>query len=269
MTSVPFSQLMQDSTTVGEPVPAGKYPAIVEKCAFGVAKNGQDPQWKFTWRLQGGAQNNRPVMDQQTLPLNGPDMDKVRLRRGFFFRDMGQLGFDRNFFMTDPDGNVIAQMLVGRSAMIEVTVDGKYNNVNGYEPLAGQQAPAQPMQQAQPQPGGFAPQPAQQFAQQQAPAQFQQPAAAQPQQGFQPQPAQQFPPQQPAASAQPPSQPVPPGQQYFDPQTGQPVQLEQPQMAGQQQAFPQAQPAQPAQPAPQAFDPNTGQPLTQQPPAPF
>lgn len=288
MTTINWQQMMANSAKIGEPVPEGDYPAVSEEATFGQSRAG-DPQWKITWRLIGGPHNGRRVFDNQTLAQG--DDEKAAQRRGFFFRDMKNLGFDDNFFAQMPEGEALAQALLGINAVLTVTINSNnYNNVNGYQriadPSAAMQQPGfnqpQPAQQMQPQ-GFQQPQPAPQQA-------WQQPAAAgfgQPQQGgFQqaPQQQQQFgQPMQPQGGYDPsqqygqpqglqqPAQAAPGGFQQPQGQQGlmQPqMPPQQPQAGGLQQPAPQIGPdGQPLQ-QPQPADPNAQQ-YTPQPRPPF
>jgi hypothetical protein len=218
MTTIDWAGMMANSQKIGEPIPEGDYPAVCEDASFTQSRAGE-PQWKITWKIVGGAHNNRRVLDSQTL-ATAPD-EKGAQRRGFFFRDMKSLGMDDSFFAQMPPGELVAQRIVGLQAMLTVTINANgYNNVRGYQVVG--QAAQQPQQAMQPQ--GFQPQQA-----------AQQPMQAQPQAGF-PQQQQQF---QPAAAA-PQPQPMQQPQQY--PQQG--FQQPQQQQFGQpqQQGFPQAQP---------------------------
>lgn len=283
MTTIDWATMMANSQKIGEPIPEGDYPAVCEDASFGQSKAGE-PQWRITWKIVGGAHNNRRVLDQQTL-AQAPD-EKGAQRRGFFFRNMKSLGMDDGFFAQMPPGEMVAQRIVGLQAMLTLIINQNgYNNVRGYQLVGGAVAQQpQQMQQAQAQPGFQQPmQPQQGFPQQGG---FQ-PAAAQPQpqpgqyqqQFGQPQPG--FPEQQGGfqqpQQAQPMQQPQQGGygQQFQQPQGPMPPQgfqrPQEPQNVTQTPGYQQAGGPQPQQPQ----DPNQPQqngqqqPFTPQPQAPF
>lgn len=237
MTTIAWGQHISNTQKLGEPVPAGQYPAICEEALFTSSSKG-DPQWKMRWRLIGGPHNNRTILDNQTL-ATGTD-EKAPIRRGFFFQAMEQLGMPSEFFIqANPPGELVAQRLQGINALLDLTInDRNFNNVQRYTLTGG----AQPMeQQAQPQgfnpaaqqmpqaqPGGFQPPQPQGFDQQMPQPQVQ----PQPQ-GYQPAAAQPYPQQMPQAQPQPGQGYVDPSQQQMQPQGG--FQQAQPQVQAQGQ----------------------------------
>lgn len=102
-----------------EPLPRGRYTAVLNKFEFTEDASGED-LLKVQWKVTEGEYQDRVIFDQYSL---------VSTALWSFKRDMAVLGVDSDLLNAkaiDPE-EVIAQAM-NAEALISVKVDTKYNN---------------------------------------------------------------------------------------------------------------------------------------------
>lgn len=150
MSSLNWGDLVKDAGDVGsyEPLPDGDYDLKVLEATAKVAQSGKT-MFAIKAQVQGGAHNNRLVWDNLVVTPDSP------AALGMFFRKMGALGLNREFFGSNPSNAQIEQALIGRSFRGQIgsrTWQGqKKNEIKMYyvataasspAPAAAAQAPA-------------------------------------------------------------------------------------------------------------------------------
>lgn len=137
--SFDWGTLMSQVGTSLDPVPVGDYLAVVTKCEVGQSGNGK-LMYKMTWSIEGGAHNDRKVWGNMTLSPENPNA------LGIFFNQMRALGFDATFFQANPAPAYIAQMMLGRKAVLNLgtrAYQGQMrNDIKAIKPASAMGAPA-------------------------------------------------------------------------------------------------------------------------------
>jgi hypothetical protein len=110
VSSLNWGDLVKDAGEVGsyEPLPDGDYDLKVLEATAKVAQSGKT-MFAIKAQVQGGAHNNRLVWDNLVVTPDSP------AALGMFFRKMGALGLNREFFGSNPSNAQIEQALIGRS----------------------------------------------------------------------------------------------------------------------------------------------------------
>lgn len=155
-----WNTLLKDAGEAGkafEPLPNNKYDVVVTEADHTINDNG-NLQFNVTLEVEavGGEYAKRKVWDKIILSKDNPKA------LPWFFKKMGVLGLDDNFFRTNPSEDQIARALLGKRALITTIQNtsektGKtYVNVKEYAPARG--AGAAPS--AAPAPAAAAPAPA-------------------------------------------------------------------------------------------------------------
>lgn len=225
--TINWAQWLQESNIQEQAIPQADYDAQIVAASEDKASNGK-PMFRLTWQIIAGPYAGRRLQRTMTISHDSSKAMKV------FFRQMRALGFDDNFWLANPSMAYVAEMMINRTARIQVKIrefppnSGVFDNEVGFirEGIQTQPGTMPTMINTQGYPA--APQMPQMLAPQQP--QYQQP------------PQQYAPPAQ--VQDQQPQQP----QTYNAPMAGQSF-PQQPQQPG--QGMTQAPPIAPQQPAPQ------------------
>lgn len=153
MTSTFWGDLQAKATNVGA-VPKDSYAVRVSKAEYKPTQTGKD-MYKVRFEILEGPHAGSTVFNNFVISPESPGA------LGFFFRHMGALGLDQNFFAANPSHDVVCDALLGKYAIIDVE-ESEYNgsptnNVTNVKPYTGAQPAAAPFPGA---PAAAAPAPA-------------------------------------------------------------------------------------------------------------
>ncbi len=162
---ISWDQLMEEAGAEGDisfsPVPEGDYDLEVVEAKHSMTKT--EPS-KNMWNVQSkivsnDSNNNRRIFDRLVLTVDNPKA------MAFFFRKMGAMGLDRNFFGAKPTPEQISTALKGRRFRAKVGTE-EYNgetknNISRYLNPTSVSAPSAPVgYSTPPPPAAAAPAPA-------------------------------------------------------------------------------------------------------------
>ena len=94
-----------------EPLPVGEYSIVIDSAEHTTTQGGKS-MFKTKMKVQGGPHDGRFVWNQFVI---SPESPKAI---GFFFSQMKALGLGQEFFESQPDEQVLANSLVGRTANV-------------------------------------------------------------------------------------------------------------------------------------------------------
>ncbi len=136
MKAIPIN--MDDVQDVSfEPLPKGRYTAVIESVMYRVGKEPpHNPYISFTWVITGPSYAGRKIFQNCTLTEKSLWNLKATLK-GLDLPHKGQISINYD----EVSGIVTEPQAVGKPAIIEVSVDGTFNRVDGVYPIDGTPSP--------------------------------------------------------------------------------------------------------------------------------
>lgn len=114
MGSVNWGQLAKDAGDI-QPVPVGKYDAIITECELKTSQNGRE-YWAAKFKIQNGPQAGRTLYNNFVLVEDNPNALRA------FFINMSNLGISVDQLTSlGTDKNALTPLLIGRQALVQVT----------------------------------------------------------------------------------------------------------------------------------------------------
>lgn len=115
MGSVNWGELAKEAGDI-QPVPVGKYLAIITKAELKTSATSQNEYWQAVFRIQEGPHAGRLLYNNFVLVEGNPNALRA------FFINMGNLGITQDQLVAlGPDKNSLTPLLVGRQALLTVS----------------------------------------------------------------------------------------------------------------------------------------------------
>lgn len=129
MSEIDFLAMYDDATTIL----TGEFPVVLAKVEAKQSQNGK-PMLKCKVVIESGAYVGREMTHNFVFSGDNPTARRI------FFKDLGALGLDRDFFAGQPTMDMIAQALVGKRATVQIR-EGKEFRGETREEFYGWSAP--------------------------------------------------------------------------------------------------------------------------------
>lgn len=118
MTSVNFSDMLKAASEAPgfSALPPGEYDCVVDSANVKQVSDGAKSAIAAQFKVENGPYQGQSCFNQFTLSPENPNA------LAFFFRHMGAMGLDKDYFAANPQLERVASDLVGRRCRVRVSI---------------------------------------------------------------------------------------------------------------------------------------------------